>query len=186
MILRFLIERPSPAPSPTSAHVDDRIPVWPPDISAIFYGRLSNSEWKVPWHDTSSIAARFGVPASFEYGRLDPLRGLHDLSTLYAYLTDSQTADVRTRAERTTRFLVSKQGAKFLESLPLGIAAPLREAARTCQLAPPSSWPLHAYMAVGRNDLAASASNAVEQVSRDGFKSKDLFVSVSHCVWGAY
>lgn len=182
MILFFLIERLLHSPCATLAHLDDRIPVWPPDISAIFYGRLSNPEWKVPWHDTSSTAARFGVPASFEYGRLDPLRGLHDLSTLYSYLTDGQTTDVRTRAERATRFLVAKQGAKFLDSLPLGIAAPLREAARTCQLAPPSSWPLHAYMAIGRNDMAASASEAVEQVGRDGSKSKDLFVSGSHCV----
>lgn len=167
-----------------TAHLDDRIPVWPPDVSAIFYGRLSNPEWKVPWHDTSQIAARFSVQASYEYGRRDPLITLRDLSGLYSYLTDSQTPDIRTRAERAILLLMSRRGDKLLASLPLGIAAPIREAARTCQLAPPPAWPLQAYMAIGRNDLAASADETVEQFNRDGFKSrKDFFVSSALSIW---
>ncbi|KXN83985.1 Anaphase-promoting complex subunit 1 [Leucoagaricus sp. SymC.cos] len=169
-------QRLVPDPAATT-HLDDRIPVWPPDISAIFYGRLSNPEWKVPWHDTSQIAARFGVQASYEYGRRDPLNALRDLSALYSYLTDGQTPDIRTRAERAILLLIGRRGEKLLDSLPLGIAAPIREAARTCQLAPPPAWPLQAYMTIGRNDLAASVDETVEQFNRDGFKSKKDFLS---------
>ncbi|KAJ3566722.1 hypothetical protein NP233_g6827 [Leucocoprinus birnbaumii] len=162
----------------TPTHLDDRIPVWPPDISAIFYGRLSNPEWKVPWHDTPQIAARFGVTqASYEYGSRDPLLTLRNLSDIYSYLADGQTPDIRARAERAILFLMTRRGDKLLDSLPLGVAAPIREAARTCQLVPPSGWPLHAYMAIGRNDLAASADETMEQFNRDGFKSKKDFFS---------
>ncbi|KAF5353340.1 hypothetical protein D9756_008086 [Leucocoprinus leucothites] len=164
--------------SPATAHLDDRIPVWPPDISAIFYGRLSNPEWKVPWHDTSQIAARFGVTqASYEYGNRDPLLTLRNLSDIYSYLADGQTPEIRARAERAILLLMARRGEKLLDLLPLGIAAPIREAARTCQLAPPPAWPLQAYMAIGRNDLAASADETVEQFNRDGFKSRNDFFS---------
>jgi anaphase-promoting complex subunit 1 len=145
---------------------------------------LSNPEWKVPWHDTSQIAARFGVQASYEYGRRDPLITLRDLSGLYSNLADGLTPDIRMRAERVILLLMLRREDKLLDSLPLGIAAPIREAARTCQLAPPPAWPVQAYMAIGRNDLAASADETVEQFNRDGFKSKkDFFVSLTLSIW---
>ena len=157
--------------------MDDRIPVWPPDIPAIFYGKLSNPEWKFPWSDTSQTAARFGVTqASYEYGRRDPLSILHDLSEVYSHLSDDQTPEIRTRAERAILLLMMKRGEKVLDKLSLGIAAPIREAARTCQLFPPTAWPLQTYMAIGRNDLATSANETVEQFNEDGFKSRKNFL----------
>lgn len=114
---------------------------------------------------------------SFAYGRGDPLDGFQDLSVLYTHLTDGQTPDVRTRAERAILQLVSRDRTKLLDLLPLGIVAPLREAARTCQLNPPPNWPLDAYMAIGRNDLAALADENVEHLNRDGLRiNKDFFV----------
>lgn len=76
-----------------------------------------------------------------------------------------------------------KRGEKVLDKLPLGIAAPIREAARTCQLHPPTAWPFQTYMAIGRNDLASSANETVEQFNRDGFKSrKDFLVGVTSLI----
>ncbi|KAJ3806574.1 hypothetical protein F5876DRAFT_80552 [Lentinula aff. lateritia] len=57
-----------PWPSSATAAVqslDDTIPVWPPDISAILYGRISNPEWKVPWFDALELATRFRIQPSY-------------------------------------------------------------------------------------------------------------------------
>jgi hypothetical protein len=65
----------------------------------------------------------------------------------------------------------------FINRLPLGLAAPLREAARTCQLSPPSEWPLAAYRAIGRNDLATCATDAPDMLFNDGYRTvKDYIV----------
>ncbi|KAJ7817691.1 hypothetical protein B0H14DRAFT_3741685 [Mycena olivaceomarginata] len=57
-------------------------------------------------------------------------------------------------------------GPEFLNWLPLGVLSPIREAARTCQLAPPSYWRLEAYCVVGHNDVAASTSQGFIDPSR--------------------
>jgi hypothetical protein len=44
-----------------------------------------------------------------------------------------------------------------LDDLPFGIALPIREALRICQMNPPSAWPLAAYELLGRKDLAKMA-----------------------------
>lgn len=156
-------------------HLDDRIPVWPPDISAILYGRISNPEWQVPDHDTSSIARRFNIEPSFEYSGTEPLTAIHQLTSVYKCLSDSRKDTLR-RAEDAVCLSVRLR--LELNRLPLGIAAPIREASRACQLAPPSDWPPETYKAIGRNDLAASASNAPEMRSSDGYRAmKDYIVS---------
>ncbi|CAG8474689.1 1003_t:CDS:2 [Acaulospora colombiana] len=43
---------------------------------------------------------------------------------------------------------------KYIDSLPFGVAIPLREAIRKCREEPPSNWPGEAYILVGREDLA--------------------------------
>ena len=44
-----------------------------------------------------------------------------------------------------------------VDDLPFGIAIPIREALRICQMNPPSAWPLAAYELLGRKDLAKMA-----------------------------
>eukprot|EP00026_Physarum_polycephalum_P000617 Phypoly_transcript_00618.p1 GENE.Phypoly_transcript_00618~~Phypoly_transcript_00618.p1 ORF type:complete len:1448 (+),score=229.82 Phypoly_transcript_00618:543-4346(+) len=44
-----------------------------------------------------------------------------------------------------------------LESLPMGIALPFREALRACRNDPPNTWPVEAYVLIGREDLARQA-----------------------------
>ncbi len=41
-----------------------------------------------------------------------------------------------------------------IDSLPVGLALPLRDALRSCRIAPPRHWPRAAYELVGRHDLA--------------------------------
>jgi anaphase-promoting complex subunit 1 len=162
---------------------DDRLPVWPPDISAILYGRISNPDWQVPWHDTHYMANRFGITPGFAYGRLNPLLSLDHLTAIYRCLADNTTLETQKRAENAMfRMVTSRLGREFMSRLPIGLAAPLREAARTCQLSPPGDWPLAAYHAIGRNDLAASASDAPDLLFSDGYKQvKDFIVSRTIC-----
>lgn len=96
---------------------------------------------------------------------------------MYNTLSDGKITDSQKRAENVIYQMVAQNGGQDVSSsLPLGIAAPLREAARTCQLAPPSNWPLEAYRAIGRNDLAASAQQNPEVFITDGYKSRKEFV----------
>lgn len=138
---------------------------------------MSTPDWKVPWHDVQHIVTRFSITPSLEYGVCDPLHELHELSLLYNTLSDGKITDTQKRAENVIYQMVAQNGGQDVSSaLPLGIAAPLREAARTCQLAPPSNWPLEAYRAIGRNDLAASAHQNPEVFITDGYKPRKEFV----------
>lgn len=176
------VDRPSNA-FPSSNHdtepeyLDDRIPVWPPDISAILYGRVSTTDWNAPWHDVQHIVTRFSITPSLEYGVCDPLHELHKLSLLYNTLSDGKVTDSQKRAENVVHQMVTQSGgAAAWTELPLGIAAPLREAARTCQLAPPGNWPLDAYRLIGRNDLATSATVNPDAFISKGYKSKKEYI----------
>jgi anaphase-promoting complex subunit 1 len=151
------------------ARLDDRIPVWPPDLSAVLYGRISSPDWKVQWHDLQHIVMRFQITPSLEYGICDPLQQLHELSLLFNTISDSKVPESEKRAENAIFKMIT-------HLLPLGISAPLREAARTCQLVPPGNWPLDAYRAIGRNDLAASATQNPDMFYSDGYRSRRDFI----------
>lgn len=159
------------------AHLDDRMSVWPPDLSAILFGRVTSPDWKVPWHDLHYIVTRFKVTPSMEYGLCDPLHQLHEITLLFNILSAKDPVNQK-RAENVIHKMVTRNTADLLYFLPLGISAPLREAARTCQLAPPGNWPLEAYRVIGRNDLAASATQNPDILFSDGYRSrKDFIVS---------
>ncbi|KAJ7058266.1 hypothetical protein C8F01DRAFT_1027798 [Mycena amicta] len=168
-----------PHPSTEDYQVDDRLPVWPPDVSAILYGRISNPEWPVPWHDAQHIANRFHLLPSFAFGRIDPLTTLSKLTAIYKLLAlpDAEEPSSQKRAEKAIiRMVELRIGPEFLSRLPLGVLSPIREAMRTCQIAPPSDWTMDAYRAVGRNDIAASASHTPDMLFGDGYKTAKEFV----------
>lgn len=122
---------------------------------------------------------RFNIPISFEYGRVDPLDSMDKLNAIYKCLADNKVSTCQKRAENAIYLTVTSGiDAAFLDKLPLGIAAPLREAARTCQLAPPSDWPLPAYRTIGRDDVATSAYHAPDVHFKDGYRPiKEFIVS---------
>lgn len=159
--------------------LDDTIPVWPPDISAILYGRISNPEWKVPWFDALELASRFRIQPSFAYGSMDPLESMKRLTWVYMKLADPNVKQNIKRAENAVKqMVVTAIGEEFIGRLPLGIAAPLREAIRTCQLAPPPDWPPDAYRVISRDDVAASAGSPPDLMSKSGYRSvKEYLVS---------
>jgi anaphase-promoting complex subunit 1 len=165
--------------------LDDRIPVWPPDISAVLYGRISNPDWNVPWYGTEHLALLFHIKPSYEYGRQEPLSHLRQLTAIYMCLADGKVQDSRKRAENAIKVLVESQTSlDFVSHLPLGIAAPLKEAARTCQLSPAGDWPMAAYTAIGRNDRAASANHTPDILFNDGYRSmKNYIVSRNAIPW---
>jgi anaphase-promoting complex subunit 1 len=158
-------------------HLDDRMPVWPIDMSALLYSRINNPDWKIPWHDTTALASFFGIDASFEYGHHEPLRSLYLLTRIYMCLADEKVKETQKRADNALHMMVKAgMGAEFIDNLPLGVAAPLREAARTCQLFPPSGWPVAAYRIIGRNDLAADASHTPDMLFNDGYKPMKHYI----------
>ncbi|KAJ4490696.1 hypothetical protein J3R30DRAFT_122797 [Lentinula aciculospora] len=170
-----------PWPSSATAAVqdlDDTIPVWPPDISAILYGRISNPEWKVPWFDALELAARFRIHPSYAYGTIDPLESMKKLTVAYMHLADPDVKRSSKRAENAVRQMVNKGiNEEFIARLPLGIAAPLREAIRTCQLTPPLDWSQEAYKMISRDDVAASANASPAMILTNGYRSAKEYLT---------
>ena len=162
-----------------TSFVDDRLPVWPSDMTAMFYGRINNPEWKLPWYDIRKLSSQFKLSPSYAYGRLEPLAYLRQLTLIYQCLADKMVEDSRKRAENAMHLMVShKIGQGFLNVLPIGLAAPLREAARVCQLAPGQDWPAAAYEFVGRNDLAEGANVNPGLLTANGYRPvKEFLVS---------
>lgn len=131
------------------------------------------------------IVTRFAITPALAYGVCDSLHALHRLSLLYSALSDGKVRDGQTRAENVVYQMVAQQkggAGDVWAALPLGIAAPLREAVRTCQLAPPGNWPLEAYRLIGRNDLATSALKNPDTFISDGYKTRKEFI-VSVTTW---
>ncbi|KAG2076443.1 hypothetical protein BDR04DRAFT_1148887 [Suillus decipiens] len=163
-----------PAPSTTRVEtLDDRLPVWPLDMLAILYGSISHVDWQFPPYGTSRLAHSFSVDPSFAFGDTEPVVSLERLTTVYVCLADKSVTSTQKRAELTVEKLVemlgtAEKGSAFLDSLPLGIAAPLREAIRTCQLSPPSHWRKEHYELIGRRDLAFSVAGTQPELSQKG------------------
>ncbi|KAF9238387.1 hypothetical protein BU15DRAFT_88428 [Melanogaster broomeanus] len=176
-----------PSPSTTRVEMlDDRIPVWPPDMAAILYGRISNPDWRFPTYETPRLASLFDIRPSYAFGKVEPLTSLQRLTTAYLCLSDSSIPSAQKRAEMTVETLVrmwgtAKKGNLFLDSLPLGIAAPLREAIRTCQLSPPPNWQSEHYELIGRRDLAFSVAKVQPVISQQGiFQSAETYMTSHH------
>ncbi|KAF8840326.1 hypothetical protein BDN67DRAFT_1069395 [Paxillus ammoniavirescens] len=173
-----------PAPSTTRLEMlDDRIPVWPPDMAAVFYGSINNPDWTIPTYETPRLASLFDICPSYAFGNVEPLTSLQRLTTAYLCLSDNSIPTAQKRAEKTVETLVrmwgtAKKGHLFLDSLPLGIAAPLREAIRTCQLSPPSHWQSEHYELIGRRDLAFSVAKVQPVISQQGiFQSAEAYMT---------
>ncbi|KIY45780.1 hypothetical protein FISHEDRAFT_8253, partial [Fistulina hepatica ATCC 64428] len=141
---------------------ESRIPVWPPDIAAMLYSRISNPEWTLPAHDILGMSVRFGVSPSLIYGRVEPLPNIRRLYSIYKRLADASIPTGK-RAENAVGYMAELGvDESFIDRLALGVAAPIREAMRTCQLSPPSYWRVSAYRAIGRNDLSASCGEEMQ------------------------
>ncbi|KAF4586487.1 Anaphase-promoting complex subunit 1 [Pleurotus pulmonarius] len=161
-------------------YFDNRIPAWPPDGSAILFGKLTDASWVAPLHDVESVAREIlrGTP-SYAYGAIDPLVHLPHLYQVYRNLGDKSKPSAQNRAADAISYLVDRGiikddgdgNGEWFRWLPMGIMGPIQEAARMCQVAPPTNWSAAAYSFIGRNDLAARAVNAPDPLVNDGYKS---------------
>lgn len=153
-------------------YFDEKLPQWPPDLSVALYSRLTNPAANVPWVYTYRIAAQHKVAPSLEYGRVEPLFRLLQITRPYSTLGDPKITDTRTRAEIVIQLMVHhKIGPDLLRHLPLGISSPLREAIRTGQLSPSGEWPIGAYQLIGRDDLAEGVGSSAEHMNNGGYKT---------------
>lgn len=157
--------------------VDDRLPIWPPDMAAILYGRINNPDWSPPWPEPDKFASQFKITSSFGFGQASPLPCINRIKSAYSALADNKTADTRKRAENALNWMVKTDTTvDVMRYLPLGIAAPLREAARTCQLSPAGDWPVVAYELIGRNDLAEGLNPIASEFTGHGYRSVKEFI----------
>ncbi|KAJ8074862.1 Anaphase-promoting complex subunit 1 [Marasmius tenuissimus] len=161
---------PLPSTAPVE-NLDDAMPCWPPDVSAILFGSISSPDWPTQWTDASKQAERLRITPSWAYGRVNPLDPLQRIHAVYEILGDSSKKTLK-RAEAAVRRMVETgMDEVFLSKLAIGIAAPLREAIRSMQLVPPTDWPLEAYKVIDREDVAASASLLPDPMLKDGYLS---------------
>ncbi|GAB4821235.1 hypothetical protein N2152v2_008281 [Parachlorella kessleri] len=58
-----------------------------------------------------------------------------------------------------------------LDTLPWGVALPLRQALHQCRGSPPGDWPREAYVLIGRNDIAAGMTASQEHDKPEGVGS---------------
>lgn len=155
-------------------------------MTAILYGRLNNPDWQVPWSNSYAFASRFDLEASWAFGRTDPLAHTSAFTTLCKTLTDKQwegrALDTRSRAVAALQFMdLTGLQLDNLRRFPLGIAAPFREALRTCQLSPGGDWTVSAYHLIGRNDLAEGFTDSPAIATNSGYRTVREFLVSGSC-----
>ncbi|EMD33332.1 hypothetical protein CERSUDRAFT_142277 [Gelatoporia subvermispora B] len=164
----------------TTEYLEHRLPVCPPDALVILYGRINNPDWSLPPPSSAAFATVFKLTGAYAFGRVEPLARLVKLTGVYMQLADPAVTDTRKRAENALiAMLRSNIGPDYLRSLPLGIAAPLREATRTCQMSPAGDWPMVAYQMIGRHDLAEVLGSDNNVYSTYGYRSVKEYINPS-------
>lgn len=153
----------------------------PLDISSALYSRLATPEHKSTLLENT---ANRGNSAN-AYNQPDPHPVMREFTHLFNTFADIKQSDARKRAEATVLMMAQRQfGLDYLNLLPLAFSAPLREAARTCQLAPPPNWPVSAYEFVGRSDLTESGKVYGDFTFNDGYRSmKEHLVNISYLLF---
>ncbi|KLO17751.1 hypothetical protein SCHPADRAFT_994092 [Schizopora paradoxa] len=142
---------------------------WPHDISASLFSRLASPEGSV---GLTKLLSDRTAPRFTYFQNEPPHRLMKTIAELFDTLCDTKFKESRKRAEETILKLAQMHcSSDFLNLLPISIAIPLREAARTCQVGPPASWPLMAYEFVGRNDLTEASLATGDILFNDGYRS---------------
>lgn len=162
------------------AHLDDRLPVCPFDVFATLYARINNPQWEMPSTETWKLLLAPGENPSFAYGDEDPLCLTHQLLSIYHCLAEGDP-QTRGRADQAMQLMVraAELGSELnLDRLPLGPAAPLKEALRTCQTSPSGDWSVAQYQLAGRNELAEGLDSDEVPLVSHGYRTlKDFIVS---------
>lgn len=146
---------------------------------AALHTRIAHPERPLPWFTSKDLLAAFGFTPAYALGRVEPLGALRRVTAVYMALAEAGVRETRKRAELAVQVAVrNRVGQELLPGLQMGVQAPIREAARTCQFAPPGNWPAEAYAVIGRNDLAEGVSAPPDRLFNDGYKSvKEHLVS---------
>lgn len=152
-------------------------------MSAILYGRVNNPEWALPPLDSKTLSTGFKITPSYAYGTTEPLIYLQQLTEIYLPLSDSKVNETRKRTDNALQAMV-RMGVTphLIKCMALGIASPLREACRTCQLSPSGEWTVPAYSLIGREDLAEVMSSPTELPYTRGYRPIREFI-VSDAPW---
>ncbi|OBZ68319.1 Anaphase-promoting complex subunit 1, partial [Grifola frondosa] len=157
-------------------NIDDHMPVWPPDMAAILYGRINNPDWARVTILRSNSKLRHPLPMAAQ-----SLSYMFTSSLVYTcpwQITKHRKAGKRENG--LTAMVKLQVDLQTLRHTPLGLAAPLREATRTCQLSPSGDWPVVAYQLIGRNDLAEGLSMSPDLFFNHGYRSVKEYILPSY------
>lgn len=161
---RFPSERNADILSTGPTTVASSLPTSPVSISNMLMGSLLASSPSPPIHDISSIAKNHGLVPSLFYGHLDTCHRTRTLIAIYSRLSPSGTSiespSVRSRNAVLTMY-ARGWGREQLEKVVFGIALPIWEAVRLCQLDAPEYWPEGAYEIIRRDDLARQVGGKI-------------------------
>ncbi|GAA5920093.1 hypothetical protein JCM1841_004092 [Sporobolomyces salmonicolor] len=152
------------------------LPKTPPDIFQHLSSLLSSSPSAASTSsafDLPSVCSRFHCPApSLYYGlSSEPLVLTSQILEIYSRLspsasppTISPSASTTTSRAQSAVLHMHSLGwtSSDLARLQLGVALPLREAVRMCQLEAPEGWSAGAYALIGRRDLERQAKSGRE------------------------
>lgn len=131
----------------------DDLPVLGPSVFSFLYSRLSSAERTWP-----NIVPGMVEKACLPFGARDPWGRTRRIDEIYSCFCDEDRKDARSRAEKVVETMVTLDFlSDELDDVPFGVAIPIRESLRLCQMIPPSEWPLSAYELLGRKDLAEMA-----------------------------
>jgi anaphase-promoting complex subunit 1 len=140
-------------------------------MTAVLFGRIVNPAWTLAPH-TRNLGAHFGLQPAFAFGKIEPFTSLAQLTALYMCLADETVPETDKRAHNAVATMVRLNlNIQFLATVPVGLAAPIREAIRTCQHLPPPGWNSLAYRLVDRNDLAEAIAPSSDPMRNDGYLS---------------
>ncbi|KZT44107.1 hypothetical protein SISSUDRAFT_1085652 [Sistotremastrum suecicum HHB10207 ss-3] len=160
---------------PTESRDFDNTTPWlsVPEVNSSLFSQLAGNAESSTRHDSLStfLSPHSDIPLPHRMRRL---------FSVYESFGEAGNKEVRQRSEKTVERLVENDFTlEEVDDLPVGIASPIREAMRTCQMNPPGHWPLPAYHLLDRPDLARMSSNGNESmnVARKGFPTRRRLVS---------
>ena len=129
----------------------------PSNAINLLFDSLLSSDSSTSLDSILSIAKHYNISPSNFYGRLNPCHRTRTLQSICARLSPARTSiespSVRSQ-NAILKMFARGWGREELEKVVFGVALPIWEAVRLCQLDAPENWPEGAYKIIRRDDLA--------------------------------
>jgi hypothetical protein len=151
--------------------------LWPPDLTSMLYERLRASAPLQGPHGRN-LGSHWNITPSYAHGKIETLPSLAYFSRVFMTITDPQSGNTRLRAQQAISTMLTLRTSETFCDIPVSLAAPLLEAARTMQIIPVGGLPSDVYKLTRREDCApASEHHHLVSGSSGYLPAQDLGVS---------